>query len=338
MSERVFGTDIRYLGLGKHNYCRNPDYSRKPWCYVRSPFGAMKEYCNIPHCAREPKSTGDRTNGPNTQFKCGERPGKLMKVVGGLITPVETHPWMAAIFKRRSNRNEVFHCGGSLISPCWVLTAAHCFPDGLHEKAHKFSVYLGKNAINETDESREQKFKVTDVILHENFDDTEGNFNNDIALLRISGRNGECAVETRSARTVCLAPQGHSLTAGVTCEIAGYGKERQGLWYNSQYLREGKVNLLAQDLCSSKSYYGSMITDNMVCAGSPDWTTDACKGDSGGPLVCTIENRLFLYGIISWGEGCSREFRPGVYTRVTNYNEWIEQKTGLAIKSGNAYP
>lgn len=263
-----------------------------------------------------------------------------MKIVGGTVAAVESHPWVAAIFCRsKSSKEQVFRCGGSLISACWVLTAAHCFPDGSHAKARRFTVILGKNALNETDPSVEQSFGVEEIIVHEGFDNSEGNFNNDIALMKLKARNGKCAEESNKVRTVCLPPPQQSLQAGVTCEIAGYGKEKFGLWYNSQYLREAQVNLISNDVCRQEDYYENMITDNMFCAGRPDWSQDACKGDSGGPLVCEVAGRLFQFGVISWGDGCAQERRPGVYTTVTNYNRWIEEKTGLSsIAAGAMFP
>ncbi|KAG7492799.1 hypothetical protein MATL_G00018370 [Megalops atlanticus] len=277
--------------------------------------------------------------GTDTVSTCGERPRKQVKIVGGKVTTIESHPWVASIFWRSRFSESIFQCGGSLISPCWVLTAAHCFPDGPQTKIHRLSVFLGKNAINETDHNREQRFRVEELIIHDGFDNTEGSYNNDIALLKIIGSGGQCAEETTSVRTVCLPPAHKMLPAGIPCEVAGYGKEWEGSWHNSQYLREAKVNLLSQKVCTSKTYYGKMVTDNMFCAGSPGWNIDTCKGDSGGPLVCEVNNRLFLFGIVSWGEGCSREFRPGVYTRVTNYNRWIAEKTGLtSITLGSMFP
>ncbi|KAM8738162.1 plasminogen activator, urokinase a [Acanthopagrus schlegelii] len=318
-------------GLGDHNYCRNPDRSLMPWCLVRRGTRIVRELCDVPKCSAP---TEQPPPDVDTELTCGERSERRMyKVVGGSFTPIESQPWVAAIFKRRQR----FLCGGTLISPCWVVTAAHCFSDGDDTNLQDLSVYLGKTALNETDADKEQKFTVEKLIVHKQYNDTT--YNNDIALLKIKSRSGGCAAKSASARTACLPPPHTRLPAGIQCSIAGYGRERFMAWHYSQYLKEAQVKLISQADCKRKSYYGDLITDNMFCAGTPDWSTDGCDGDSGGPLVCEVSGRMFLFGVVSWGDGCARENKPGVYTQVTNYNKWIAAKTGLPnYTQGIMYP
>lgn len=320
-------------GLGDHKYCRNPTQSLMPWCRVRRGRRIVREFCNIPRCSTP---TVKPSPAVDTELTCGERTERRAnKIVGGSFTPIESHPWVAAIFHQRSG----FLCGGSLIAPCWVLTAAHCFVDGEATKTRHLSVYLGKTAINETDADRQQNFTVEKLIIHQEYNDY--NYNNDIALLKIKSSHGGCAVRSASARTVCLPPAHTQLPAGFQCSIAGFGLEKYSAVGNrySQYLKETEVKLLSKSDCTRTSQYGDRLTENMICAASPDWSTDACKGDSGGPMVCEASGRMFLFGVVSWGEGCAKRNKPGVYTRVTNYNKWIAVETGLPeITKGSIYP
>ncbi|KAM9365877.1 plasminogen activator, urokinase a [Pholidichthys leucotaenia] len=328
---------MAFPGIGNHNYCRNPDQSLMPWCYVQKGRRPVREYCSIARCPTPPAKPTTPSVKPtpsvDTELTCGERSVRRMnKIVGGSFTPVESQPWVAAIFHRRYG----FLCGGSLISPCWVLTAAHCFSDGDATSIRHLSVYLGKTAINDTDAVREQSFSVEKLIIHQKYNDL--NFDNDIALVKIT-KNGSCAVKSASVRTVCLPPLHTKLPVGFPCSIAGFGKESSGSFRYSQLLKQAEVKLISVSDCTSEIHYGSRITENMICARSPDWSTDACKGDSGGPLVCEASGLMFLFGVVSWGEGCAQKNKPGVYTQVTNYNTWIAAETGLSeYTKGLMYP
>ncbi|XP_068597590.1 plasminogen activator, urokinase a [Brachionichthys hirsutus] len=317
-------------GLGDHNYCRNPDRSLMPWCHVRRGRKFAKEFCDIPTCS---PPTVSYPAAVDTELTCGERfENRMAKIVGGTFASVASHPWIAAIF----HKSKGFLCGGSLIAPCWVVTAAHCFDDEEKIKIQDLSVYLGKNAINETDADKEQSFIVEKHIIHQKY---KSNYNNDIALLKIKSRDGECALRSASVRTVCFPPYHTKLPAGIQCSIAGFGRERHMAWHFSQYLKEAKVKMISQADCRNESHYGDLITKNMFCAGSPNWSVDSCQGDSGGPLACDVSGRMFLFGVVSWGDGCASRNKPGVYTQVTNYNKWIAAKTGLSkFTRGFMYP
>ncbi|KAK2852557.1 hypothetical protein Q7C36_007758 [Tachysurus vachellii] len=319
-------------GLGKHNYCRNPDNSHRPWCWVRGHKQKVQKFCNIPQC----EAKTDTLN-QDTELTCGQQIQKpKFKIIGGSRTKIESQPWLASIFK-----DKLFICGGTLIAPCWVVSAAHCFPLGKRTRKQEYSVYLGKDATNEINPGKEQKFKIAKLVLHQEFNSED--FNNDIALLQIVDINGQCAQKTDSVRIACLPPIYQMMPYGSYCHIAGYGHERNvdipGTFRYSHDIKEAKVQILSKTVCQMKDYYGNNVTENQFCAASPKWTEDACQGDSGGPLLCEANGRAFLFGVISWGDGCAKKNKPGVYTKVTNYNKWIAEQTGLSTyTAGIMYP
>ncbi|NXJ11320.1 UROK protein, partial [Odontophorus gujanensis] len=317
------------LGLGKHNYCRNPNGRSRPWCYTKRGFSIRETPCKtIEKCGNTKLMLACHVNIQTklsfTERSCGQRSfSKYFKIVGGSQAEVETQPWIAGIFQNIKGTDQ-FLCGGSLIDPCWVLTAAHCFYDPTKKQPNKsaYKVFLGKSVLNATDE-HEQVFMVDEIISHPDFTDYTGGNDNDIALIRIRTTSGQCAVESNYVRTVCLPEKNLNLYDNTRCEIAGYGKQNSYDIYYAQRLMSATVNLISQDTCKNKYYDNTRVTDNMVCAGDPAWETDACKGDSGGPMVCEHNGRMTLYGIVSWGDGCAKKNKPGVYTRVTRYLNWI---------------
>ncbi|XP_067394678.1 urokinase-type plasminogen activator isoform X2 [Emydura macquarii macquarii] len=310
------------LGLGKHNYCRNPNGKAKPWCYIKRGYQTLPTACDIQLCPRE------------IDTMCGQRSStKNFKIVSGSIAAIESQPWIATIFyySRRTTKN-FFVCGGSLIDPCWVLTAAHCFSQ-MDKDSSGYTVILGKSKLDDTDD-KEQTFQVERIITHDGYSDETGGYNNDIALMRIKSASGRCAVESDYVKTICLPPENLVMRDNSQCEVSGYGKEDNLDIYYSQILKSANVNVISQSLCRDEYYDQNKVNDNMICAGDVQWKTDACKGDSGGPLVCEHNGRMSLYGIVSWGEGCAKENRPGVYTRVTRYLSWIDyHMRGVNFKS-----
>ncbi|KAH1168116.1 urokinase-type plasminogen activator [Mauremys mutica] len=310
------------LGLGKHNYCRNPNGKAKPWCYIKRGYRTLEADCDIQPCPTEREPT------------CGQRSSsKYFKIVGGSIAAIESQPWIATIFhySRKMGQNK-FVCGGSLIDPCWVLTAAHCFSQ-LGTDSSGYTVVLGKSKLDATDD-KEQTFQVERIINHHEYSDEGGDFNSDIALMKIKSSSGHCAVESEYVKTICLPSENLVLMDNSQCEVSGYGKEDNWDIYYSKILKTANVNLISQSLCRDEYYDQTRVNDNMVCAGDVQWKSDACKGDSGGPLVCEHNGRMSLYGIVSWGDDCAKVKKPGVYTRVTKYLSWIESHMkGLNFKS-----
>ncbi|XP_048360717.1 urokinase-type plasminogen activator [Sphaerodactylus townsendi] len=302
--------DAVALGLGKHNYCRNPDGRSKPWCYVRRGYRTFSTPCDISECHK--------------QVTCGRRNFiKYFKIVGGSKAEIESQPWIATIFQyMKRGAVNMFLCGATLIDPCWVATAAHCFK-GKNLDPSQFTVVLGKTSLT-SDEANEQRFTVERIVLHEEFSDESRNFNHDIALMKIRSSSGQCAEVSNSVATVCLPPENLVLNDNFRCEVSGYGKANSSDILYARILKSTNVNLISQSLCRDEYYHDRDLNDNMFCAGDPRWKTDACQGDSGGPLVCEHNGRMVLYGIVSWGDGCAKERKPGVYTRVNKYLPWIE--------------
>ncbi|XP_075889401.1 tissue-type plasminogen activator isoform X2 [Nelusetta ayraudi] len=328
--------DALDLGLGSHSFCRNPDGDAGPWCHIYKNMRLTWELCDMPKCSRSPAiptTFGPRaptTNG-NGRATCGQRLDNSLnrpsyRMFGGRESDITEQPWQALINVYQPRHKQYHHkCGGVLIDSCWVLSAAHCFDEGDVNlvKVEKLEVILGRTFRKENSSS-EQIFKVEKYWIHENFDSET--YDNDIALLKLKTDIGICAIYSPEVLPACLPERGLVLPDWTECEISGYGKDAEFSPEFSKRIKRGYVRLWPEARCTPEVLSGRTVTSNMLCAGDTRGLDDACKGDSGGPLVCPSSGRMTLMGVISWGDGCGKKDKPGVYTRVTHYIDWINEK------------
>lgn len=283
------------------------------------------------------------------------------RVFGGFAAEQGAWPFQVALLtsymldNRPESQMDAQFCGGSLIAPNWVLTAAHCLVnEGKPVPAEAITVLSGATYLAEG-----KRLKVAEVIVHDGFDKNMASIDNDIGLLRLSGN---ATAETITLPTKAAAETGKAtvtgwgmmedgtfpadlmqvdidLTTNDACNagIKGiYAKDLGAIlrsWAPRLRLPDAAIDAATSTMASSMS---DPLTPNMLCAGIKEGGRDSCSGDSGGPLFVKDGNKLTQIGIVSWGEGpldaaaaCGHANAYGVYTRLSNYTDWIKSKTGL---------
>ncbi|XP_077457013.1 tissue-type plasminogen activator [Stigmatopora argus] len=335
MHNNAWSSNAAEVGLGSHGYCRNPDGDEGPWCHTYKNLQLTWEFCDVPKCttrlSSRPAITPVGPRGPLTtndnRGSCGQRLDNTLnrpafRMFGGRGSDITEQPWQAAINVYQARLRKHFHrCGGILIDSCWVLSAAHCF--GAMDKPSRLQVILGRT-FRKQNSSSEQIFNIDNYWIHEKFNNET--FDNDIALLKLKSDIGACAINSPEVLPACLPESGLVLADWTECEISGYGKDSEFSAHYSERVKRGFVRLWPRERCVPDVLSGRPVTPNMLCAGDTRGLDDACKGDSGGPLVCRNNDKMTLMGVISWGDGCGQRDKPGVYTRVTRYINWIQGK------------
>ncbi|XP_061780149.1 coagulation factor VII-like isoform X2 [Nerophis lumbriciformis] len=234
------------------------------------------------------------------------------RIVGGNECPKGECPWQVLLLYKGKG-----FCGGVILKPTWILTASHCMED---TDVRFLSIVAGEHNTEVT-EGTEQVIQVSEIIMHERYVKTTAD--NDIALLRLTAP----IVYTPYAVAACLPTKSlaeRELWAVSMHTVSGWGRRAEN-GPTSHLLRRLRVPRIRTQQCVEES--GVALTDNMFCAGYIQGQQDSCKGDSGGPLVTQYKKTTFLLGIVSWGKGCARPGHYGIYTRISNYLQWIHNHT-----------
>ncbi|XP_061631959.1 suppressor of tumorigenicity 14 protein homolog [Phyllopteryx taeniolatus] len=278
--------------------------------------------CKSGDCVNKVNAECDRVddcadNSDEANCKCGTRPYKLNRIVGGQNAELGEWPWQVSLHFLTYGHV----CGASIISQKWLLSAAHCFVT--HEPANKvtsnWQTYSGLQDQYKQDDVQRRSVKT--IVSHPDYN--QMTFDYDIALLELS----EPLDLTDTIQPICLPAPSHVFPAGMSCSVTGWGALREG-GQKSQLLQKASVKIINDSVCNVVTE--GQVTSRMLCSGFLTGGVDACQGDSGGPLVCFEESgKWFQAGIVSWGEGCARRNKPGVYTRVTKLREWIRKTTGI---------
>ncbi|MGG5819337.1 S1 family peptidase [Falsiroseomonas sp. HW251] len=238
------------------------------------------------------------------------------KIIGGEVAPSGANPWQVALLVASETRNVPF-CGGSLIAQTWVLTAAHCVDRDT--TTADVEVLAGTDNIR----SGGQRLRVSRIVRHASY--VSAPLGNDVALLLLERAAPGTPIQLVStANEAALLQEGQNEDASTQLRTTGWGATAEGgdtVWN----LRTVTVPFVSLATCNDNRSYRGRISPGMLCAGSNRGGRDSCQGDSGGPLTIAVGSERRLVGVVSWGEGCGRAWKYGIYTQVTSFERWIAE-------------
>ena len=237
-------------------------------------------------------------------------------IVGGRLAKQNEFPYQIA-FRWRALYTA--RCGGSIIANNWILTAAHCFDDLRGDELGDMEIVIG--AANLKDQHG-MILPIHAVVYHKYWDSSTKR--NDIALVYTRYDLIREYTSWKSQAIELDRDTGNN-RVGQMGIITGFGRTYEGSKIPTFDMRVSQIPIQEPDLC--EELYGENTFNSRMehCAGDLRGTTDTCQGDSGGPMAVKTSGRLVVTGITSSGIGCARQDKPGRYTKVSSFINWIDQ-------------
>lgn len=226
-------------------------------------------------------------------------------VVNGTNADIANHPYIVSVRSGTSH-----NCGGSILSPTWVLCAAHCSGSSIQYGTDQISA-SGDNIISISRWIRHEAYSAFTLI-------------NDIAVVQLASA---IPLSTGRAEPTKLPTRMYEVTGNweTKAVLSGFGLDRTG---GTIQTRLQEVELLVASNAHCSQVHRNTVYPSNICAGVPEGGKGQCSGDSGGPLV----SGGVQVGLVSWSEKpCTIAPYPGVYTKVSHYIDWMKDNTGLDI-------
>lgn len=281
-------------------------------------------------------------------------------IVNGVPVEEGQLPWQVFLTRTWTNdkgESWVSWCGGSLIAPQWVLTAAHCLEDeGVAHKPQEMEIGYGSVHRNKL-----KTVKVEEVIPHAEYE-SKGF---DIGLVKLKRPIGIIKSIPIAGPQIDQALHAGESNAAPTYIVSGWGRLLDigdiDLATQLQQVNPQQAQAMAEEINSPEQLRaadlvevdvkgcadlykaavyggptGTVDVDHNICAQGKLGRADSCQGDSGGPLVAKVQGRYVQVGVVSWGHSCADGVFPGVYTKVSSFTDWINDTMNGTAASDSA--